>query len=98
MAELKWSPKALRNLRSIFDYISIDSEENAHGFINKIVGTVLSIPDFPMSGRIVPEMKDTNIREKIFDRYRIIYRYEVGKVEIVTVIHSAKKLKKKDLI
>lgn len=37
--------------------------------------TIETTAAFPYSGRIVPEMKNEMIREKILTNYRIIYRF-----------------------
>jgi toxin ParE1/3/4 len=54
---------------------------------------VESIPDYPYSGRIVPEYKNDFVREKIIKNYRIIYRLSNDIVEIITIIHNARQLK-----
>lgn len=65
MAKLIWSPKSLNDLEQIYKYIANDAEEYARIFIKKIIDTVITIPDFPESGRIVPETKREDIREKL---------------------------------
>ncbi len=91
--KIAWSPESLSNLRSIFQYISNDSEYYAALFIQQIVNIVESIPDFPKSGRVVPEYGNENIREKIYKNYRIVYRIRRRTVEIVAITHGAKPLK-----
>jgi len=51
---------------------------------------VKNIPYFPKSGRIVPEYKDENLREKIYQNYRIVYRIKKNLIEIVAIIHGAR--------
>lgn len=58
----------------------------------KIIEIVTNIPSFPESGRIVPEYQDLNLREKIFQNYRVIYRIKGKFIEIVTISHAAKLL------
>ena len=48
---------------------------------------------FPESGRVVPEYQDKNLREKIFQNYRIVYRLKDNFIEIVIISHSAMELK-----
>ncbi len=43
-----------------------------------------------MLGRIVPEYQEENLREKIFQSYRIVYRLKADIVEIVVISHGAK--------
>lgn len=66
MAELRWSKLAISDLDDIITYISRDSEENA-----RLIETT-SI--FPYSGKVVPELNNDQIREKVFHNIRIIYR------------------------
>jgi toxin ParE1/3/4 len=52
----------------------------------------------PLSGRIVPEFEEINIREVIKDNYRIIYRIlSVTEVVILTVFHSSQLLHFNDI-
>ena len=51
-----------------------------------------TIPEYPESGRIVPEIGDAAIRERFVYSYRIIYRIEVGRVLVAAVIHGSRLL------
>ena len=87
-----WSPKAADNLIEICNFIGEDSEYYARIFAQKIIAEVESIPDFPKAGRIVPEYQQDNLREKIFQNYRIVYRIVSDAIEIVAVVHGARLL------
>ena len=91
--KIRWSPKAASNFEEICEYIAKDSEVYATLFAKKINAAVKSIPQFPKAGRIVPEYGDENIREKIYENYRIIYRIKGEIVEIAAISHSSKPLK-----
>lgn len=52
------------------------------------------IPTFPKAGRVVPEYNQENIRERIFQNYRIVYRLKPEMIEIVAVVHSVRLLVK----
>jgi toxin ParE1/3/4 len=98
MAKLIWSPKSLKDLELIFEFIEIDSRDYARIFINKIVEIAKNIPVFPLAGRIVPEYQEDDIREKIYKSHRIIYRIRVDEIiEIVTVFHQAQILTEENL-
>ena len=92
MVKLIWSPRAIKDLRGICEYIGKDSKYYAKFFAQRIVAMVEKIPEFPEIGRIVPEYNENNLREKILRNYRIVYRLKPGSVEIVTVFHGAKLL------
>jgi len=93
MAKLiRWSPRAASNFEEICNYIAKDSEHYAWLFAKRINDIVKSIPQFPLAGRIVPEYKDENLREKIYQNYRIVYRIKENIIEIVAICHGAKLL------
>ena len=90
--KIKWSPRAASNLEEICDYIAKDSEYYAFLFAKKIINIVKTIPKFPESGRIVPEYEMNNLREKIYENYRIVYRIKRDLIEIVAICHGARSL------
>ena len=89
---IKWSPKAIQSFEEICNYICKDSEYYASIFAKKINAIVKEIPRFPKLGRIVPEYQEKNLREKIFQNYRIVYRLKADIIEIVVISHGAKQL------
>ena len=60
-----WSKEALEDIKAIAEYISRDSEFYARATISKLINFSRSIGAFPKSGRIVPEVNDTKIRERL---------------------------------
>lgn len=48
--------------------------------------------EFPLIGRIVPEIGDERIRERFIYSYRMVYRVDSVKVLIVAVIHGKRLL------
>ncbi len=89
---IKWSPKAAFHFEGICDYIAKDSKYYAVLFAKKVVAIVKSLPQFPKTGRIVPEYNDENLREKIYGNYRIVYRIKEEVIEIVAICHGARQL------
>jgi addiction module RelE/StbE family toxin len=93
MAEIIWTPFALEDLQSIYDYISQDSVFYAGRFIDKLVSKVDILIDHPEAGRIVPEFENELIRELIEGNYRIIYKIiSITEIGIIRVHHSARLL------
>ncbi len=92
MVKLIWSSEAADDLEEICEYISKDSEYYARLFAQRIILLVEKIADFPMAGRIVPEYQRDDLRERIFQNYRIVYRIKSDVVEIVTIAHVARLL------
>jgi plasmid stabilization system protein ParE len=92
MVKLIWSRRALDDLDSICDFIAIDSLRYAHLFAERIVAFIEKIPRQPLLGAIVPEYKQEDLRERLFQNYRIVYRAGESAVEIVTITHGARLL------
>lgn len=97
MAEIRWSPQAADDLESITTFISTDSAYYAQLFAVDVLTAVERLEAFPLSGRVVPEINDAEIREIILGNYRIVYRYRDILVEILTIYHGARLLNPLDL-
>ena len=85
---LVWSPEAVEDIDAIAAYIERDSPWYARAVASKIVETAESIPEYPELARMVPEVDDPAIRERLVHRYRVIYRLDEARVLIVAVIHG----------
>src|SRR5438128_123953 len=92
MAFVTWSPRAIRDLDDICEYIARDSDYYARQVGREIVALIESIPDHPRMGWSVPEYDRDDIRERLVHNYRIIYRLRGECIEIVTIIHGARLL------
>ena len=86
---VRWSPKAARQMEAIVEYIAEDSPRYAAIFARRIMSTVRAIPANPRIGRMVPEYADPDLREKIVQGYRIVYRIGPRAIEVVTVCHGS---------
>jgi len=93
--EVKWSPEATEDLESIAEYISRDSEYYARAVVTEILSISRSIGEFPLIGRIVPEIGGEYIRERFIYSYRLVYRVEPEQILIVAVIHGKQLLARK---
>jgi len=92
VAQLVWSPSALVDLADICSYIGRDSEYYARLFAQRVVAAVEMLVQFPEAGRIVPEFGLRDLRELLFQKYRIVYRVKQDEVQIVAVVHGARLL------
>ena len=90
--EVKWSPEATEDLESIAEYITRDSEFYARAVVTKILSVSRTIGEFPLIGRIVPEIGDERMRERFVYSYRLVYRIEPERILIVAVIHGKRLL------
>jgi len=87
-----WSPEAVEDLESIAEYIERDSLFYARSVISKILDIAGYLADFPRLGRVVPEIADDAIRERIIYSYRLVYKVEKNKILIVAVVHGRRLL------
>ncbi len=90
--EIKWSPEATEDLESIAEYIARDSEFYARAVVAEILAVSRSIREFPLIGRVVPEIGDDRIRERFIYSYRLVYRREDSRILIIAVIHGKRLL------
>jgi len=93
--KIEWAERAKANLWELHEHIAIDSPENADRFIEKIFDSVEALADQPKMGRQVPEADNRDdVRELIFQNYRIIYLIKSKCVYIVNVVHGSRELKR----
>ncbi len=90
--EVEWSPEATEDLESIAKYIARDSEFYARAVVAEILAVSRSIREFSLIGRIVPEIGNDRIRERLVYSYRLVYRIEPQRILIVAVIHGKRLL------
>ena len=83
-----WSPEAVEDLESIAEYIERDSLFYAQSVVSQILSISRKIKEFPLIGRVLPEIGDENIRERFIYSYRLVYKIEQGRILIVAVIHG----------
>lgn len=60
-------------ITDIYDYSYNISSNYARRIVNKIYDTIYNLQDSPYIGRYVPELSDKQYRERICEKYRIIY-------------------------
>ncbi len=89
MGKILWTERANNDLKAIFDFIAIDSIFYAERFIKSLIHSTSKLENFPLSGRIIPEFEQQELREIIFKDYRIVYRIsEMQDIKILSVIHA----------
>ena len=92
MGQVRWTEEASRNLEDIFNYVAKNSAVYADRLVKTIISSTSKLVRMPRCGRMVPELKNHDIRELIYQNYRIVYRIteETGEIEILAVIHGAR--------
>jgi toxin ParE1/3/4 len=90
MAHVVWSPAALEDVESIAEYIARDAPDQAALFVARLVEHTDRLQDFPLSGRVIPEIGNETCREILFGSYRIMYRVQAHEVWITGIVHGAR--------
>ncbi len=90
---IEWSLRARTDILDLKDYIAKDSPYYARCFTERIVASVEKLETFPKLGRHVPEAEGRDdVRELIYQGYRIIYRTLPDRVQILTIVHGSRNL------
>ena len=92
--KIVWTAPAVEDLRDLHSYITRHSEMYASGFVERIILATERLVDHPRVGRVVPEANEENVRELLYQKYRIIYRVKEDSIEMLAVIHGARDLEK----
>ncbi len=87
---VEWTWRAARDLRELREYITRDNPRAAQAAALGILDAVERLADFPASGR--PGRK-ANTRELVVagTPFVIPYRITAGSVEILAVLHGARR-------
>ena len=89
-----WSQEAGENLVDIEEFIARDSVERAVRFVDALIDqTEAILADNPRGGRTVPETCNPDIRELIYRGYRIVYRLNGDRIDILTVFEGHRLLR-----
>ena len=83
-----WSVPARKDLKSIHEYISLDSEYYAKKVSEEFLSKVDKLLIFPKMGRVVPELELPYVRELLIYSYRIIYELREGNIEVLAIVHG----------
>jgi addiction module RelE/StbE family toxin len=86
------APSAQTDLAEIVRYIARHNSDAAARIGFELITRAESLADFPEIGRVVPEFRQSNLREIICRSYRIIYRLrrEDEQIQIIRFWHGAR--------
>lgn len=94
MAVVFWSDRAIKNLKTIKDYIAIDSAFHAKKFIQNLIKTTdKQLSPMPNSGKKIEEFENSifnHFRQLNYKGYRIIYEFDdvLDTITVLAVIHG----------
>jgi len=86
-----WSPLALDRAAEATKYIARDRPEVAAAWVDGLFDLVGKLVQFPRRGRVVPEVGRPEIRELLYEGYRVVYRVDQKQVLVLTVRHQRRR-------
>ncbi len=87
-----WTELALGHLSSLRDYIAQNSLQYAQRMLDRITRRSMNLATAPFMGWMVQEYDDESIREVLEYPYRIIYKVLTDRIDILAIVHSARRL------
>jgi plasmid stabilization system protein ParE len=89
--QVVWTDPAWDDLEAAANYIARDSEHYAAAFVQEVRDAAGSLSAMAERGLVVPELRDTSIRELLVRPYRLIYRLHPHEVTILAIVHGARR-------
>lgn len=89
--KVNWTETAINQLQAIREFIAQTSPEYGRRLVDRLTRRSKQIAAFPLAGRKVPEFESEQIREVIEGSYRIIYHIKPEQIDILTIIHTARR-------
>lgn len=87
-----WTERAKAHLRDILDIIAFDNQDAARNLARKVFQSVDRLAEFPLSGRVVPELEGSPFRERVVPPCRVIYLIRDDTLVILVVIRAERML------
>lgn len=88
MSSIERSPRALRGLFAIYDYLATDNAEAASRAVSAIRATVNLLSAQPLLGRAA---ETRSRRELVVDQYMVTYRVTRNSIRILIVEHGSRR-------
>lgn len=89
---IHWTETAIADLRAVEAYIGRRSPGYATSMIERIFDRCEPLSTQPQLGPVVHEFDEENLRELFENPYRIVYRIVDERIDVLAVVHAARKL------
>jgi toxin ParE1/3/4 len=90
---VEWAPEALADLIAIEDHIARDDRLAAERWTARLITRAAEALTFPRAARVVPEVRDGDVREVFLRDYRIMFRVIDGGIRVLRVVHGARRVR-----
>jgi len=90
-------PQAQRHLRQVYTHIAHDSVSVAQQVVNDLAERTRLLDEFPLTGKVIPEAGDDNLREVHEHSWRIFYQVRNHDVFVFAVMHKHRQLAPEDI-
>jgi len=90
--QIVWTVKSSEDIEAIVRYVARENPQAASELGRGIYERVQMLIQFPDAGRVVPEIGQSDWRELIYRKYRIVYHVNqrAEAIEIARVWHAAR--------
>lgn len=93
MAKVVWTEPALSDLDAIADYIALDNPKAARDLVQRVFAHVEQLATHPNSGSKPLELRGWRYRQIVEPPCRVFYRQDGGRVVILYVMGSERRLR-----
>jgi len=88
MKKVRWSQEAVERLKEQGQYVAFHNPKAAKALLRRLRKRVQELKEFPLMGRVVPELEREDIREVVEKRHRIVYQITEDYIEILTIFET----------
>jgi toxin ParE1/3/4 len=92
-----WTEEAERRLEEIESHVAADNPAAAIALVERILSRASALAGFPEMGRRVPEIGVESVRELVEGNYRIVYRLDAKRIEVITVFEGHRLLRNHEI-
>ena len=93
MVEVKWMPRAQKDLEEIWNHIALDSMRYADETVLRLTDSTLVLREHPRLGKPVPQLGLPDLRELLVRDYRVVYWLEHEDLLHVLTVHRQERLR-----
>ena len=95
--KVRWTEQAAARLEAIEAVVARNDPRAAEELVENLIERGESLKAHPKRGRVVPEIRNPEIRELIIRGYRLVYRVSDKAVDVLTVFEGHRQLRTDEL-